>query len=362
VRRQRLRELSALLCEISSFSPPTATITLDDTSCAGLGLLGTIAAACWSAEPALGAATAGAVLADPGADLVAAARADAAIVACDALAAIGLHFTDVRPAVRLHAVEVQQAVLLHLIAQLAQERQRDANSAGAAAGANAQARARAAVGLLLEFALPAACAVLALAFRPGVAATRAVELALLKAASLGSASGSGSVAPHALRVLAFARSALGLPAAVLGATSAEVEAEAAAEAAAGIEAAATGAAASAAPGAEAAAEAATVSPGGGGSGSVPRELLCSRTVLACLRMLARVFISLLPALLVAGAGSEGGDSVARAWLPVATVFEANLRAIAACGQTQVLEAARLVQRELLAQAAQLAGPAWGGRL
>jgi hypothetical protein len=237
---------------ISSFSPPTATITLDDTSCAGLGLLGTLAAACWRGH---GRAAGG-----DGGD-----GDEAGVVACDALAAIGLHFTDVRVAVRLHAVEIAQAVLLHLAQQ--------------AVGEKARLRARAAAGLVLEFALPAAAAVTALAFRPGVGCVKPVEQALLEAAA------GAPVAPHAARVLAFARSALG------GAE--EVEGEEA----------------EAAP---------------------PRELLCAKTVVASLRLLQRVFVALLPLLMDASPEAEGeGDHVASVWVPIAAIFNASLRACSA---------------------------------
>ena len=103
----------------------------------------------------------------------------------------------------------------------------------------------------------------------------------------------------------------------------------------------------------------------------PRELLCARTVLACLRMLARVFVAALPVVLAAEAakadGAGAGAAAARTWAPVAVVFDANLRALAGCGQPAVLEAAHAVRRELQAEAArcagfevwrEIAGPAW----
>ena len=258
---------------ISSFSPPTATITLDDTSCAGLGLLGTLAAACWRGH---GRAAGG----DGSSD-----GDEAGVVACDALAAIGLHFTDVRVAVRLHAVEIAQAVLLHLAQQ--------------AVGEKARLRARAAAGLLLEFALPAAAAVMALAFRPGVGCVRPVEQALLEAAA------SAPVAPHAARVLAFARSALS------GAEERE---------------------------------------GGEAEAAPPRELLCAKTVVASLRLLQRVFVALLPLLMDASLEAEGeGDHAARVWAPIAAIFSASLRACSASPAAR--DAVLAMQAELVAQCA-----------
>lgn len=277
---------------ISSFSPPTATITLDDTSCAGLGLLGTLAAACWRGHGRAASDD------DAGAD----ADADAGIVACDALAAIGLHFTDVRVAVRLHAVEIAQAVLLHLAEQARAE----------AGGQEARARARAAACLALQFALPAAAAVMALAFRPGANCVRPVEEALREAA------GGDAIAPHAARVLAFARSALG------GGAEEEKEEKAA----------------------------------------PPPELLCERTVLASLRLVQRVFVAILPALVAVGPDAEGGgegdDDVALTWRPVAAIFGSTLRACSA--NPAARDAVLALQGELASQCASVAGASWGGRL
>ena len=187
----RLSQISTFLSTLASSAPATLTVTLDDLSCAGLGMLGTLSA---------GALRKAAASHNQNSQSVAALQK----VAADSLSSLALSCIDSRPTVRLHAQEVLQTVVLHLQnTQSYVPRPRGSGAAGITPPPS----------LLLAsiypvcFAFPAAALVLACAIKPGVNIVHSAEAVLTELHDL-SADDASDGSDQILRSLPFFSSAV----------------------------------------------------------------------------------------------------------------------------------------------------------
>ena len=151
----RLAEISSFLSTLASSAPATLTVTLDDLSCAGLGMLGTLSA--------------GAIRKSTTRRINQSVSFRKALykIAADAFSSLAMSCIDSRPAVRLHAQEVLQTVLLHLITS-STSRSNNTTDIETSLLSTPQMSLTISAIYPVCFAIPAATLVLACAIKPGV--------------------------------------------------------------------------------------------------------------------------------------------------------------------------------------------------